>query len=64
VRAHSTHGRDEIHITFLLENLKGRPLEDLCVDRKITLDWILGKLGEKGRTGCIWLRRETNDGIL
>jgi len=32
-----------MHTVFLLENLKGRDhLEDLGVDGKIMLDWILG----------------------
>jgi hypothetical protein len=40
----STHGKDEIHTIFWLENLKGRDhLEDLDVERKIILEWILGK---------------------
>jgi hypothetical protein len=35
------HGRDEI---FWLENLKGRDhSEDLGIDGKIILQWILGK---------------------
>jgi hypothetical protein len=33
-----------MHTVFLLENLKGRDnLEDLGVDEKIILEWILGK---------------------
>jgi hypothetical protein len=31
--------------------------EDLGVDGRITLKWILTKYGEKVRTGLIWLRR-------
>jgi len=32
-----------------MENLKGRKhLEDLGIDGKITLEWILGKLGWEG----------------
>jgi hypothetical protein len=34
----------------------------LGVDRKITLEWILGKLGGKLWTGCNWLRIETKGG--
>jgi hypothetical protein len=30
--------------------------EDLGVDRKITLEWILGKWGGNVWIGCIWLR--------
>jgi hypothetical protein len=33
-----------MHTRFWLKNLKGRDcLEDLGVDRKIILEWILGK---------------------
>jgi len=33
-----------MHIIFLSENLKGRDyLEDIGVDGKIILEWILGK---------------------
>jgi hypothetical protein len=36
------------HKILSLENLKGRNyLEDLGVDRKIILEWILGKWGGK-----------------
>jgi hypothetical protein len=35
-------------------------LEDLGKDEKIILDWILGKLGGKVWTGCIWLRIGTS----
>jgi hypothetical protein len=48
-RAYSAHGRDEKCIqydVFWLENLKGRDqLEDLVVDVKIILYWILRKYG-------------------
>jgi hypothetical protein len=38
-----------MHTTFWLEILKGRDaLEDLGVDGKITLAWILGKIGWEG----------------
>jgi hypothetical protein len=47
----------------LLENLKGRDhAQDLDVDEK-TLQWILGKQGEKVWTGFIWHRIRTS-GIL
>jgi len=40
-----------------LQNLKGRDhLDDLGIDGKATLEWILGKWGEKVQTGYIWLR--------
>jgi len=39
---------------FLLENLKGRNhSEDLGVDRKAVLEWILEKQGRKVWTGFI-----------
>jgi hypothetical protein len=40
-----------------VENLKGGDnLEDLSIDGKIILNWILRKEGGKLWTGCIWLR--------
>jgi hypothetical protein len=36
----------------------------LGVDRKIILEWILGKLGGKLWIGCIWLRIEASGGLL
>jgi len=42
---------------FLLENLKGRNhAEDISIDGKIILEWILGKWGAKLRTGFISLK--------
>jgi len=36
--------RSEMYIVFWLENLKGRDqLEDLAVDGRIILEWIVGK---------------------
>jgi hypothetical protein len=41
---HVTHMRDTRNAIFWLENLKGRILlEDIGIDGKIILDWILGK---------------------
>jgi hypothetical protein len=40
------------------------PLEDLGIDDRIILEWILGKYCEKVRTGYIWLRIETGGGLL
>jgi len=41
----------------LSENLKGRDhSEDLDVDGKVTLKFILGKWGDRLWTGCLWLR--------
>jgi len=36
----------------------------LCVCGKITLEWILGKLGRKAWTGFICLRIVTSGGLL
>jgi hypothetical protein len=42
----------EMHTRFWLENLKGRDhSEDLGIDGKIILEWILGKWGE----GVDWM---------
>jgi hypothetical protein len=39
-----------------LENLKGREnVENIDVDGKIILEWILGKYGRRMWTGFIWL---------
>jgi hypothetical protein len=47
-----------------LENLKGRNhLEDLGIDGKIILEWMLGKWG-KAWIECIWLRIGTGGGLL
>jgi len=35
-------------------------MEDISVDEKITLEWILGKLGGRVWTGLIWLRIGTS----
>jgi len=39
-------------------------LEDLGVDGKIILEWILEKQGAKVWTKCIWIRVGTNGGLL
>jgi hypothetical protein len=50
---------------ILVGNLKGRDYsEDLGVDRKILLQWILGKQGGKVWTGLIWLRVGTSGRLL
>jgi hypothetical protein len=47
---------------FWSGNLKVRNrLEDLGVDRRIMLDWMLGKEDGKVWTGFIWLRAGTSD---
>jgi hypothetical protein len=44
----------EIHTIFSFENLKGRGhSEDVGVDGRIILEWILGKYGGRVWTGCI-----------
>jgi hypothetical protein len=46
-----------------LENLKGKDyLEDMSLDGKIILEWILGKQGGRMWTGCIWIRIGINRG--
>jgi hypothetical protein len=50
-----------MHTKFWSENLKGKDhLEELGVDRKVVLKWILGKVW----TGCIYLRLGTSGGLL
>jgi len=54
-----------MHREFWLENLKWkRPHEDLGVEGKIILEWILGKQGGNVCTGCIWLRTGTSGRLL
>jgi hypothetical protein len=38
-------------------------LEDLSVDGKIILEWILWKWCDKMWTGFVWLRIETSGGL-
>jgi hypothetical protein len=45
------------------ENLRVRDhLEDLDIEGRIILEWILGKFSGKVWTGLIWLRRGTMAG--
>jgi hypothetical protein len=54
-----------MHTIYWLENLKGRDhSEDLGIDGKIILEWILGKQGGEVWTGFIWLRIGTSGGLL
>jgi hypothetical protein len=48
-----------------MENLKGRDhSEELRINGRIILEWILGKLGGKVWTEFIWLRIGTRSGLL
>jgi hypothetical protein len=52
------------HFWNAVDILKGRDhSEDLGVKR-VTLDWILGKYGEKVGPTCIWIRIGTSGGLL
>jgi hypothetical protein len=49
----------------LVGNLRERDfLEDLSIDRKIILSWILKKLVRRPWTGPICVRIETNGGLF
>jgi len=60
--ARSTHGRDKkcIH-SFGQIKWREEHSEGLCVDRRIILEWILGKQCGKVWTVCMWLRIGTKD---
>jgi len=59
------HGRREMHTGFWWGNLKERyHLEDLGIDRRIILKWILNKLDWRVWSGLIWLRTGTTCGLL
>jgi hypothetical protein len=48
-----------------MDNMKGRDhSENLDVDGKIILEWIIGKYGGKVWTGFIWLSMWTSGGLL
>jgi hypothetical protein len=54
-----------MHTKFSSKNLREREhSEDLGVDGRIILEWILRKYGGKLWTGCIWLRIGTSDWLL
>jgi hypothetical protein len=54
-----------LHTKFSSENLNARDhSEDLGIDGKITLGWILQAYGGKLWTGFIWLRTGTSGGVL
>jgi hypothetical protein len=53
-----------MHTVFYLANLEGKVhLDDLGVDGKRILEWILGKDGGILWTGFIWLRIGTSGGL-
>jgi hypothetical protein len=50
---------------ILSDNLKERDhSEDLGIDAKIILEWILGEEGGRVWTGCIWIRTGTSGEFL
>jgi hypothetical protein len=54
-----------MHIQFWFENLKGRNhSEDLGVEGRIILEWILGECGGKVWPGFMWLNIGTSGGLL
>jgi hypothetical protein len=54
-----------MHTKFWLGNLKGTEhSEDIGVDGRIILEWILRKYGEKVLPGFMWLRIGTSGGLL
>jgi hypothetical protein len=57
--------RREKRTKFWSENLEGiNHSEELDVDVKITLEWVLGKEGGKFWSGLIWLRIGTSGWLL
>jgi len=62
----STHWSDEKCIQYFgWKKVKGRVhLEDLGVDGRIILEWILGKFGGRVWTEFIWLWIGTSGGLM
>jgi len=58
-RACSMHGRNAKCLHYFGSEGKDYP-EDLGIDVKIILEWILGKVW----TGCAWLRVQTSGMLL
>jgi hypothetical protein len=59
----TTHGGDDTR--FWLGNLKGRDhSEDLGIDGKIILEWIIERWGQKLSTALIWFRIGASGGLL
>jgi hypothetical protein len=58
-------GEREMHTIFWSENLKVRDyLEDLDVEKRIILEWILRKYGGMVWTSCIWFKIGTISRLL
>jgi hypothetical protein len=54
-----------MHTKFWLGSLKERDhLQELCMYKRIILEWILEEYGGKVWTVLIWLRIATNGGLL
>jgi hypothetical protein len=54
-----------MHTKFWSGKLKVRVhMEDLNIDKRIILDWILEKEGGEAWTGLVWLRIRTSGGFL
>jgi hypothetical protein len=54
-----------MHTKVWSENLEGRDhLQDLDINGKIMLEWILGKYGGKVWIGVMWLRIVTGGWLL
>jgi hypothetical protein len=54
-----------VYRIFVGKPEEGKPLEDIGVDGRIILEWILGKHGGgKVWAGCIWLRIGTSGWLL
>jgi hypothetical protein len=52
-----------MHTKVWSEYANGRDYsEDLSIDERIILKWILGKYGGKLWTGCVWFRIGTSGG--
>jgi len=57
--------RGEVYTRFCWRELKGRNhLEDLLIDERILLKWVLKKSDGGIWTGLIWLRRGSCGGLL
>jgi hypothetical protein len=60
----SNQGGSDMITIFWLEKLKGRDhSEDLGVDGRIILEWILGKYNGRVWTRVFWLRTGTSGGF-